>query len=242
MNRFRLGRPSPAMVVACTALFISLSGVSYGVATGAIDSRELKNNTVRSKDIRNNTIHGRDIRRNGVFGSDVRQATLTGADVRNASLTGADVRNNALTGTDIEESSLGQVPNASTLDGIGPSGFLRTGTRATEATTATATDYANQASLVSLGLAAGQYALVAKVAIDNGGAAGTIRCELDVGGTTVDQMSQNLAADGAGPAERMGYSLSTAVAPATATTAAIQCDQNGGSDATDARIVAIKLD
>lgn len=113
---FRLPRPSPAMVVACIALFISLGGVSYGVATSSIDSRELKNNTVRSKDIRNNTVTGRDIRRNGVFGTNVRQATLTGADVRNASLAGADVRNDGLTGTDLVESSLGKVPSASSAD------------------------------------------------------------------------------------------------------------------------------
>jgi hypothetical protein len=33
-------RPSPALIVACLALFLSLGGVSYGVATGFIDSRE----------------------------------------------------------------------------------------------------------------------------------------------------------------------------------------------------------
>jgi Pentapeptide repeats (8 copies) len=136
MNRFRLGRPSPAMVVASTALFISLGGVSYGVATGSIDSRELKNNTVRSKDIRNNTVLGRDIRRNAVYGSDVRQATLTGADVRNASLTGADVRNDSLTGTDLVESTLGTVPSA------GSAGFA-----ASAGTAATAGSLSSQAKL-----------------------------------------------------------------------------------------------
>jgi hypothetical protein len=55
-------RPSPALGVAVLALFISLGGVSYGVATGSIDSREIKNNTVRGKDIRTNTIRGRDVR------------------------------------------------------------------------------------------------------------------------------------------------------------------------------------
>jgi hypothetical protein len=33
-------RPSPATVIASLALFVSLSGVSYGVATGFIDSRD----------------------------------------------------------------------------------------------------------------------------------------------------------------------------------------------------------
>ena len=52
-------RPSPALVIALIALFVSLSGVSYGVATGFIDSREIKNNEVRSLDIRNNEIRTR---------------------------------------------------------------------------------------------------------------------------------------------------------------------------------------
>ena len=47
-------RPSPALVIACIALFVSLGGVSYAVATGSIDSREIRNNTISSNDVRNN--------------------------------------------------------------------------------------------------------------------------------------------------------------------------------------------
>ncbi len=55
-------RPSPALIIACVALFLSLGGVSYGVATGFIDSREIKNNTIRSKDIRNGQVTGADVK------------------------------------------------------------------------------------------------------------------------------------------------------------------------------------
>jgi hypothetical protein len=55
------GRPSPAMAVATIALFVSLGGVSYGVATGSIDSREIKNNDVRGKDVRNGTLSAFDL-------------------------------------------------------------------------------------------------------------------------------------------------------------------------------------
>ncbi len=37
------------------ALFVVLGGTSYAVAAGSIDSRAIKNNTVRSTDIRNGT-------------------------------------------------------------------------------------------------------------------------------------------------------------------------------------------
>src|ERR671916_259750 len=102
-------RPSPAMAVALTALFISLGGVSYGLATGSIDSRELKNNTVRTKDVRNNTLRTFDIRNNEV----------RGFDIRNSTIQGRDVAFNTLTGNDVSESSLGKVPSATTADTAG---------------------------------------------------------------------------------------------------------------------------
>ena len=81
MKSFLSRRPSPALVISMIALFVSLSGVSYGVATGFIDSRELKNNQVRSVDLRNNDIRTRDLRNNEVRGLDIRNSTVQGADV-----------------------------------------------------------------------------------------------------------------------------------------------------------------
>jgi hypothetical protein len=99
-------RLSPALVVACLALFISLGGVSYGVATGFIDSREIKNNTIRTQDIRNSEVRGRDI--------------------RNSTIQGGDVAFNTLKGADIEESSLGKVPSAASADSASALSTLRT--------------------------------------------------------------------------------------------------------------------
>jgi hypothetical protein len=72
MTRLLHYRPSPAVLIAMIALFVSLGGVSYGVATGSIDSREIKNNTVRSKDIRNRAILGKDIRNDTVTSRQIR--------------------------------------------------------------------------------------------------------------------------------------------------------------------------
>jgi hypothetical protein len=99
-------RPSPALVVACIALFVSLGGVSYGFATGSIDSREIKNNSVSSADIRNNTIRTFDIRNN----------SIRGFDIRNSTIQGRDVALNTLTGADISEKDLAQVPSAAKAD------------------------------------------------------------------------------------------------------------------------------
>lgn len=107
-----LRRPSPAMIIALIALFVSLSGVSYGVATGYIDSREIKNNQVRSIDIRNNEIRTRDLRNNQV----------RGIDIRNSSVQGRDIALNTVTGNDVNESTLGKVPSAGTADSAGSAG------------------------------------------------------------------------------------------------------------------------
>ena len=104
--KFLRRRPSPAMVISLIALFVSLSGVSYGLATGSIDSRELKNNNVRTRDLRNNDVRTRDLRNNEVRGLDIRRSTIQGSDVAL----------NTLTGDDIAEGRLGKVPSATSAD------------------------------------------------------------------------------------------------------------------------------
>jgi hypothetical protein len=108
--------PSPALVIACVALFVSLGGVSYGLATGSIDSREIKNNAVNSKDMRNNTIRSKDVRNNTLRTFDIRNNEVRGFDIRNSTIQGRDVAFNTLTGNDVAESSLGKVPSATTAD------------------------------------------------------------------------------------------------------------------------------
>jgi hypothetical protein len=109
-------RPSPALIVACIALFVSLSGVSYGVATGFIDSREIKNNEVRSLDIRNNEIRTKDLRNNEV----------RGIDIRNSTIGTRDIAINGVQGVDVKEDTLGKVPSAATADTAGSAGSVST--------------------------------------------------------------------------------------------------------------------
>lgn len=117
-DRIRISRPSPALAIACIALFVSLGGVSYGLATGSIDSREIADNTVRSKDIRDNSVYSRDLRNNDIRSIDIRNGTILGRDVGRATLTGEH----------IDIGKLGQVPqaaDAATLGGVAPSGYVR---------------------------------------------------------------------------------------------------------------------
>ncbi len=50
--------PSPAMVVALTALFLALGGSAYALV---ITGKSIKNNTVTGSDIRNGSLRGKDV-------------------------------------------------------------------------------------------------------------------------------------------------------------------------------------
>ena len=50
------------MAVALTALFLSLGGVSYGLATGVISGREIRNNTITFKDVKKDKLGGGSIK------------------------------------------------------------------------------------------------------------------------------------------------------------------------------------
>jgi hypothetical protein len=55
MGRFLRFRPSPAMVVACTALFVSLGGVGYAAVVlpaNSVGTRQLKKNAVNSAKVK----------------------------------------------------------------------------------------------------------------------------------------------------------------------------------------------
>jgi hypothetical protein len=115
VKRILAHRPSPALAIACIALFVALGGVSYGVATGSIDSREVADNTIRSKDVRDNSVYSRDLRNN-----DVRDV-----DIRNGTIKGRDIAKSTITGDNVNLAKLGQVPDAAALGGIAASQYAR---------------------------------------------------------------------------------------------------------------------
>jgi hypothetical protein len=118
--------PSPALVISCVALFVSLGGVSYGLAKGSVDSREIKNNTVRSGDVLNNTLRSKDVRNNTLRTFDIRNNEVRGFDIRNSTIQGRDVAFNTLTGADVSEESLAKVPSAGTADTAGTANSVAT--------------------------------------------------------------------------------------------------------------------
>ncbi len=126
LAKFRAHHPSPAMGVALVALFVALGGTSYAVATGSIDSREIRDNTVRGKDIRNDTIQGKDVANRTLGASDVATGSLTGGNVRDNSLSGFDIAPNSVSGDELVRNSVGATelrPNSIDADELRDGGI-----------------------------------------------------------------------------------------------------------------------
>jgi hypothetical protein len=72
MNRMRT--PSPALVIACVALFVALSGVAYAAAT--IESTDIVDGSIRNRDFKDGTLRGNEAKRNGFGGGAIKERSL----------------------------------------------------------------------------------------------------------------------------------------------------------------------
>ena len=73
MRHLRRLMPSPAMVVALTALVMSLGGSAYALV---VTGKTIRNNTVSGADIRQRSLTGNDIKRDRIGGGSVKESTL----------------------------------------------------------------------------------------------------------------------------------------------------------------------
>jgi hypothetical protein len=73
LRRFRRLLPSPAMVVALTALVMSVTGSAYALV---ITGKTIRNNSVTGRDIHNRSLTGNDVRRDSVGGGSIKESTL----------------------------------------------------------------------------------------------------------------------------------------------------------------------
>ena len=105
MNRLMRHRPSPAMVVACLALGIALTGTSVAAVSALAP----------------NSVGTAQIRANAVTAAKIKNANVTGAKVARNAITGAKVLNRSLTAADFVASSLPKGP-AGPTGATGPAG------------------------------------------------------------------------------------------------------------------------
>jgi hypothetical protein len=95
----RLRAPSPAMVVALVALFVSLGGSAYAVAT--IDSADIVNGSIRNRDFKDGTLRGQEAKREGFGGGAIKESTLDATKIKQvpsavAAVTGDGVARHAV--------------------------------------------------------------------------------------------------------------------------------------------------
>jgi len=118
-SKTRSFRPSPALVIACVALFAALTGsaIAAGVGKNTVRSPQIVDGTIRTVDLRDNAVAAgkiapdavdtTEIAENGVESSDVAPDSLTAQDLGPASVTSSEVADQSLTADDLGPNSVG---------------------------------------------------------------------------------------------------------------------------------------
>lgn len=118
-SKTRKFRPSPALVIACIALFAALTGsaIAAGVGKNTVRSPQIVDGTIRTVDLRDNAVAAgkiapnavdtTEIAENGVESSDVAPDSLTASDLGPASVASSEVADQSLTDADLGPNSVG---------------------------------------------------------------------------------------------------------------------------------------
>jgi hypothetical protein len=112
-------RPSPALAIACLALFMALTGSAFavGIAKNSVRSAQIVDGTVRSIDLRDNAVSSpkiapdavgsEEIAESAVASPEVAPDALTASDLGAASVASSEVTDQALTSADLGPNSVG---------------------------------------------------------------------------------------------------------------------------------------
>jgi hypothetical protein len=174
-SKTRSYRPSPALIVACVALFAALTGsaIAAGLAKDSVRSSHILNGTVRTVDLRDNAVSApkiapdavgaEEIAENAVSSPEVAPDSLAAGDLAPASVTSSEVADQSLTANDLGPDSVGA--SEIQADAVGAAELAANAVNATEFGTVTLRTSAPQAianasnGTVSVNCAAGEQIL-----------------------------------------------------------------------------------
>lgn len=135
-------RPSPALLIACLALFMTLGGTAFavGVAKNSVRSAQIVDGTVRTMDLRDDSVNApkiapdavgsEEIAENAVASPEVAADSLAAADLGAASVASSEVADNTLTANDLGPDSVAASEIAA--DAVGSSELAADSVRSSE--------------------------------------------------------------------------------------------------------------
>lgn len=114
-SKTRSFRISPALVISCVALFMTLGGTAFavGVAKNSVRSAQIVDGTVRTLDLRDNSVNAPKIASNAVGADEIAENSVSSPEVAPDSLTADDLGAASVTSSEVTDQSL-------TADDLGP--------------------------------------------------------------------------------------------------------------------------
>jgi hypothetical protein len=117
-NKTRSFRPSPALVISCVALFLTLAGTAFAatVAKNSVRSAQIVDATVRTVDLHDsavnsakvadNSLTADDLGTNSVGSDEIAENAVSSPEVAPDSLTSSDLGPNSVTSSEVADHSL----------------------------------------------------------------------------------------------------------------------------------------
>jgi hypothetical protein len=107
-TKTRSFRPSPAMFVACIALFVALAGsaVAAGIAKNSVGSNQIVDGGVRNVDVHNGAIGATKISPGAVTAPAIAPDAVTGPAIADGSVGGGDIADNSIASSKVIDEGL----------------------------------------------------------------------------------------------------------------------------------------
>jgi hypothetical protein len=124
-SKTRSFRISPAMIIACLALFVAFSGsaIAVGIGKNTVRSPQIVDGTVRTVDVRDNAVNAAKVAKDAIGSDEIAENAVASPEVAQDSLTSQDLGAASVTSSEIADGSVGSadVTNESlTADDLAP--------------------------------------------------------------------------------------------------------------------------